>query len=267
MEDGINYFFPSATGQTIEAGLEPAACGMTESSDQTSLVLSWLGSRYSLTRNEAFSTQELKWLKGIGAFLDSRHRMIADPDRTEKRLELFRGPPEDRYVSASIWNISAKRRLLPAAQPGICGCSHITTRRERSLPVHKLFMALFELISFPGDSAGESMAVFKCSDSLAVRGMSGLLNLPCEECKFRCPRHVRALARTDALCCSVRGRASIQNRNKSSKASVENPCRPRGVLLARRSRRSWCLCLIRVLTIDASAPVREPKMAANAEIC
>jgi hypothetical protein len=128
-------------------------------------------------------------------------------------------------------------------------------------------MAPFELIISSTDSVGESMAVFKCRDSLAVRGMSSLLNLPCEECKFRCPRHVRALARTDALCCSVRGRASIQNRNKSSKASVENPCRPRGVLLARRSRRSWCLCLIQVLTLDANAPVREPKMAANAEIC
>jgi hypothetical protein len=102
VEGGINYFFPSATLQTIEAGLEPAACGMTESSDQTSLVLSWLGSRYSLTRNDAFSTQELKLLKGIGVVLDSRYRMIADTDRTEKRFELFRGLPEDRYVSASI---------------------------------------------------------------------------------------------------------------------------------------------------------------------
>jgi hypothetical protein len=102
VEGGINYFFPSATLQTIEAGLEPAACGMTESSDQTSLVLSWLGSRYSLTRNEAFSAQELTLLKGIGVVLDSRYRMIADTDRTEKRFELFRGLPEDRYVSASI---------------------------------------------------------------------------------------------------------------------------------------------------------------------
>jgi hypothetical protein len=102
VEGGINYFFPSATLQTIEAGVEPAACGMTESSDQTSLLLSWLGSRYSLTRNEAFSAQELTLLKGIGVVLDSRYRMIADTDRTEKRFELFRGLPEDRYVSASI---------------------------------------------------------------------------------------------------------------------------------------------------------------------
>jgi hypothetical protein len=102
VEGGINYFFPSATLRMIEAGFEPATCGKTDSSDQTSLVLSWPGSRYSLTRNEAFSTQELKLLKGIGAVLDSRYRMIADTDRAGKRFELFRGLPEDRYVSASI---------------------------------------------------------------------------------------------------------------------------------------------------------------------
>ena len=91
VEGGINYFFPSATLQMLEADLEPAACGMTDSSDQTSFILSWLGSRYSLIRNEAFSTQELKLLKGIGAVLDSRYRMIADTDHAEKRFELFVG--------------------------------------------------------------------------------------------------------------------------------------------------------------------------------
>jgi hypothetical protein len=32
------------------------------------------------------------------------------------------------------------------------------------------------------------------------------------------------------------------------------------------SRRPWCFCVIQVLTLDANAPVREPKMAASAEI-
>jgi hypothetical protein len=102
IEGGINYFFPAASLQPIETGLEPADCDISESSDQASLALSWLGSRYSLTRNEAFSTQELKLLKGIGDVLYSRYRMIADTDRAEKRFELFRGLPEDRYVSACI---------------------------------------------------------------------------------------------------------------------------------------------------------------------
>ena len=84
------------------SGFRACAGGKTDSSDQTSLVLSWLGSRCSLTRSEAFSTQELKLPKGIGAVLDSRYGMIADTDRAEKTVRAFRGLPEDRYVSASI---------------------------------------------------------------------------------------------------------------------------------------------------------------------
>ena len=38
------------------------------------------------------------------------------------------------------------------------------------------------------------------------------------------------------------------------------------IRLARTSRRFWCFCVIQVLTLDANAPVREPKMAASAEI-
>jgi hypothetical protein len=52
VEGGIDYFFQSATLRMIEVGVGSVACCMTDSSDQTSLILSWLGSRYSLTRNE-----------------------------------------------------------------------------------------------------------------------------------------------------------------------------------------------------------------------
>ena len=102
VEGGINYFFPAANLQAIEPGLESFSSGPIDSSDNASLILYWLGCRYSLTRNEPFSAQELKLLKGIGAVLDSRYRMIADTNRAEKRFELFRGLPEDRYVSACI---------------------------------------------------------------------------------------------------------------------------------------------------------------------
>src|SRR5215467_8130475 len=102
VEGGINYFFSSANLQALETDSQAATCGMTVNSDETFLILNWLGSRYSLTRKEAFSDQELKLLKAIGSVLDSRYRMIADTHHTEERFELFRGLPEDRYVSACI---------------------------------------------------------------------------------------------------------------------------------------------------------------------
>ncbi len=43
--------------------------------------------------------------------------------------------------------------------------------------------------------------------------------------------------------------------------SVESDIR-----LASISRRFWCLCVIQVLTLNANAPVSDPKMATNAEV-
>jgi len=102
VEGGIGYFFPSAKFDLLEPDPDPGEHRITPTSGGTSLILNWLGSRYSLSRDEPFSDAELKLLTSIGAVLDSRYRMIVDATRVEQRFELFRGLPEDRYVSAYI---------------------------------------------------------------------------------------------------------------------------------------------------------------------
>src|SRR6267143_79635 len=102
VEGGISYFFPSAKFDWLGPDPDPGEHRIARTSGGTSLVLNWLGSRYSLTRNEPFSDAELKLLTGVDAVLDSRYRMIVDATRVEQRFELFRGLPEDRYVSAYI---------------------------------------------------------------------------------------------------------------------------------------------------------------------
>jgi hypothetical protein len=102
VEGGIGYFFPSARFELLEPDQDPGEHRITRISGGTSLVLNWLGSRYSLTRNEPFSDAELKLLTSIGAVLDSRYQMIVDTTRVEQRFELFRGLAEDRYVSGYI---------------------------------------------------------------------------------------------------------------------------------------------------------------------
>jgi hypothetical protein len=102
VEGGIGYFFPSAKFELLEPDQDPGERRITRSSGGTSLVLNWLGSRYSLTRDEPFSDAELKLLTSIGAVLDSRYQMIVDTTRVEQRFELFRGLAEDRYVSGYI---------------------------------------------------------------------------------------------------------------------------------------------------------------------
>lgn len=102
VEGGISYFFPSAKLQAVATERDRLGSDIIETSDKRSVILRCLGSRYSLRRAEPFSDEELKLLKGIGAVLESRYRMLVDIDRVQQRFELFHGLPEDRYVSACI---------------------------------------------------------------------------------------------------------------------------------------------------------------------
>jgi len=102
VEGAIHYFFPSATFGFTNAAVSPADHGVLPDSAGTSLALNWFGSQYSVVRETPFSDSELKLLRAIGAVLDSRYHMIADNTQVEQRFELFRGLPEDRYVSSYI---------------------------------------------------------------------------------------------------------------------------------------------------------------------
>jgi hypothetical protein len=102
VESGIGYFFPSAKFKFLEPEPGQSEHRIVQTLGGTALILNWLGSRYSLTRDEPFSDAELKLLRSIGAVLDSRYRMIVDTARVEQRFELFRGLAEDRYVSGYI---------------------------------------------------------------------------------------------------------------------------------------------------------------------
>jgi len=104
VEGGIGYFFPSAKFEELEEGPAPARRGTVETSSASSLILNWLGSRYSLSRVEPFSDADLKLINSIGAVLDARYRMIVDTARVEQRFELFRGLPEDRKrTPMAVW--------------------------------------------------------------------------------------------------------------------------------------------------------------------
>src|ERR1700734_2621930 len=90
VEGGIGYFFPSAGGELVEPDQDPGEHRITPSSGGASLNLNWLGSRYSLMRDEPFSDAELKLLTSIGAVLASGYQMIVDTPRVEQSFGLFR---------------------------------------------------------------------------------------------------------------------------------------------------------------------------------
>ena len=102
VQDGIGYFFPSVRFQSCDPDLDVSECRVSQETDGNSLVLNWLGSRYSLTRDEPFHDSDLALLRSIGAVLDYRYRMLVNTAPVEHQFDLFRGLPEDRYVSAYV---------------------------------------------------------------------------------------------------------------------------------------------------------------------
>src|SRR5437899_7037430 len=89
VEGGIGYFFPSVSFESLAPDRHAAQDVIFQEPSGTSVLLSWLGARYSLTREETFSDSEIKLLRGIGVVLESRYRMIVDTIRVEQRFELF----------------------------------------------------------------------------------------------------------------------------------------------------------------------------------
>ena len=102
IEGGVGYFFPSAKFESIGRDPAPPREQVTLGLNGRLVTMNWLGSGCSLTRDEPFSDSEIRLLTSIGAVLDARYRMLRDVDRVEQRFELFRGLPEDRYVSAYV---------------------------------------------------------------------------------------------------------------------------------------------------------------------
>jgi hypothetical protein len=102
VENGIGYFFPSARLEAIRTGPSEGMQRITQNPDSSTLSLNWLGSQYVLKNSKPFSDSELRLLKSIGAVLDSRYRMLFDATLVEQQFDLFRGLPEDRFVSAYV---------------------------------------------------------------------------------------------------------------------------------------------------------------------
>lgn len=100
---GIGYFF-TASELEVVAPIEPRVPELTcRERGPRLLELDCLGSRYTLTKHDAdFTDAEKKLLKAIGRVLAVRYQVVFDTDLSAQSAHLFRGVPEDRYVSAFL---------------------------------------------------------------------------------------------------------------------------------------------------------------------
>ena len=102
LESGVRYFFPGATLERVSQGAEqmPGLLGAVPSGGQ--VEFEWLGTGYSLTASSKLSDHEHRLLRSIGMVLSARYQLLTNPMLAAQSFQLFRGLPEDRFVSAFL---------------------------------------------------------------------------------------------------------------------------------------------------------------------
>src|SRR5713101_2011594 len=102
-ERGVRYCLPTAV-LTRTGPYDPAVAQLTPTSgDGLRLDLAWLGGAYLLEQpGRALTDNETKLLHGIGRVLSARYRLLLDSTLAAERVDLFRGLPEERFVSAFL---------------------------------------------------------------------------------------------------------------------------------------------------------------------
>jgi hypothetical protein len=115
VEGAVRYFFPSAKFQPVASEAFTSKHKIVPSPTATSWTISGFGFQHSLTREESFSDAEVKLLKSIASVLDSRYRILVDGSPAEHPFEIFRGLPEDRYVSAYLNGASCSEKIWHGA--------------------------------------------------------------------------------------------------------------------------------------------------------
>jgi hypothetical protein len=103
LQHGISYFFPHSRLE-FAAAVEPGRPVLTcRDLVDGGLDLEWLGVRYVLRKSAgAVTNAERDLLCAIGRVLATRYDRLASPPAAAHTFQLFRGLPEDCYVSSYL---------------------------------------------------------------------------------------------------------------------------------------------------------------------
>lgn len=119
---GVEYFLPGTRLEVIEPEVMSDPSGAVE--------FEWLGSRYRLSADEhRFSADQARLLQGIRRVLSARYHILFDAALAAQSLHLFRGLPEDRFVSAF---------LDPAAYADVEASTRVRDRVSEAIEVLRL---------------------------------------------------------------------------------------------------------------------------------
>ena len=100
---GILHFFPHHRLESLGPSEHVAPTLQFHHQTDGSLEFEWCGTRYGFSAGEFSITEdELRLIGAIGDVLSARYRSIFLSGQSAATLEMFRGLPEDRFVSAFL---------------------------------------------------------------------------------------------------------------------------------------------------------------------
>jgi hypothetical protein len=115
LEQGLAYFMPSAEVEVLNTQANTDPVITSHASPPSVIEFDWLGYRYSVkTRHGGFTDGQVRMVKSIGRVLSIRYQLAFHPVLAAESAHMFRGLPEDRYVSAFL-DSSAYRDPAQAA--------------------------------------------------------------------------------------------------------------------------------------------------------
>jgi hypothetical protein len=103
LERGIRSCFPGVDLQRLASDAAPVAQLSVTPRPDGALDLTWLGAAWRMDRGGRELTEnEAKLLRSIARVLSLRYEMLVDSALAAERIDMFRGLPEDRFVSAYL---------------------------------------------------------------------------------------------------------------------------------------------------------------------
>ena len=99
---GIEYFFPGSRLAPIGTTRPSRPALVCRQTPDDTFELDWLGVRYVLRTGTPFTESQSRLLHSIGRVLSVRYQLLSNPALAAENLHLFRGLPEDRFVSAFL---------------------------------------------------------------------------------------------------------------------------------------------------------------------
>jgi len=103
LERGVQYFLPESHWEERGTGDSATPEILSILEEGKALRFKWLGwSRGLRSGSNEFTESQLRMVRRIGSVLQARYHLLMDSARAVENFHLFRGLPEDRYVSAYL---------------------------------------------------------------------------------------------------------------------------------------------------------------------